>query len=81
MKTSQDQKFKKNDKVILTGFRVGEAYFGGFSQYAKVNSEFLVKLPNTLTTLKAMMMGTAGLTALLCAFAVNKRRTFNGHKS
>ncbi len=70
---SQDQKFKKNDKVILTGFRVGEAYFGGFSQYAKVNSEFLVKLPNTLTTLKAMMMGTAGLTALLCAFAVKAK--------
>ena len=70
---SQDQKFKKNDKVILTGFRVGEAYFGGFSQYAKVNSEFLVKLPNNLTTLKAMMMGTAGLTALLCAFAVKAK--------
>jgi len=37
---SEDQKFKKGDRVILTGFRVGEIYFGGFSGYAKVNSDF-----------------------------------------
>ena len=37
---SEDSKFTKDDKVILTGFRVGEAYFGGFSQYAKVDSNF-----------------------------------------
>ena len=70
---SEDTKFKKNDKVILTGFRVGEMYFGGFSQYAKVNSDFLVKTPNDLDSLKAMKMGTAGLTALLCAFAVKAK--------
>ena len=70
---SEDDKFKKNDKVILTGFRVGEMYFGGFSQYAKVNSDFLVKTPNDLDSLKAMKMGTAGLTALLCAFAVKAK--------
>ena len=70
---SEDSKFKKNDRVILTGFRVGEVYYGGFSQYDKVNSDFLVKLPSDLTTLKAMMMGTAGLTGLLCAFAVKAK--------
>ena len=70
---SEDNKFKKNDKVILTGFRVGEMYFGGFSQYAKVNSDFLVKTPNDLDSIKAMKMGTAGLTALLCAFAVKAK--------
>ena len=70
---SEDNKFKKNDKVILTGFRVGEMYFGGFSQYAKVNSDFLVKTPNDLDSLKAMKMGTAGLTALLCAFAAKAK--------
>tara|TARA_Y100000591_G_scaffold331751_2_gene366660 strand:+ start:1439 stop:2440 length:1002 start_codon:yes stop_codon:yes gene_type:complete len=70
---SQDDKFKKDDKVILTGFRVGEIYYGGFSQYAKVNSDFLVKLPKDLTNKKAMMMGTAGLTALLCSFAVKAK--------
>ena len=53
---SEDKKFKKDDKVVLTGFRVGEIYYGGFSQYAKVNSDFLVKLPKDLTNKKAMMM-------------------------
>ena len=70
---SEDKKFKKDDKVVLTGFRVGEIYYGGFSQYAKVNSDFLVKLPKDLTNKKAMMMGTAGLTALLCSFAVKAK--------
>ena len=70
---SEDSRFKKNDKVVLTGFRVGEVFYGGFSQYAKVNSDFLVKIPNNLNTIKTMMMGTAGLTALLCAFAVKAR--------
>ena len=45
---SEDSKFKKDDNVILTGFRVGEAYFGGFSEYAKVDSNFLIKTPKTL---------------------------------
>ena len=71
--SSEDEKFKIDDKIILTGFRVGEAYFGGFSQYAKVNSNFLVKLPKDITSLQSMMLGTAGFTALLCAFAVKAK--------
>jgi len=70
---SEDDKFKKNDNVILTGFRVGEAYFGGFSQYARVDSNFLIKTPQELDSRKAMMLGTAGFTALLCAFAVKAK--------
>ena len=70
---SEDNKFKKDDNVILTGFRVGEAYFGGFSQYAKVDSNFLIKTPNELDNKKAMMLGTAGFTALQCAFAIKAR--------
>ena len=70
---SEDDKFKKNDNVILTGFRVGEAYFGGFSQYARVDSNFLIKAPQELDSHKAMMLGTAGFTALLCAFAVKAK--------
>ena len=70
---SSDEKFKKDDKVILTGFRVGEAYFGGFSQYAKVDSNFLLKMPKDLDTKKSMMLGTAGFTALLCSFAVKAK--------
>ena len=63
--SSDDRKFKKDVKIILTGFRVGEAYFGGFSQYAKVNSDFLIKLPKDISSLQSMMLGTAGFTALL----------------
>ena len=70
---SEDEKFKKDDNVVLTGFRVGEAFFGGFSQYAKVNSNFLIKTPKELDSHKAMMLGTAGFTALLCSFAVKAR--------
>ncbi len=78
---SEDQKFKKDDRVILTGFRVGEIYFGGFSGYAKVDSKFLVKSPNNISNLQSMMMGTAGLTALLCAFAVeSKEKLLMGSK-
>jgi acrylyl-CoA reductase (NADPH) len=70
---SEDENFKSGDRVILTGFRVGEAFFGGFSQYAKVNSNFLIKAPANISNLQAMMLGTAGFTALLCSFAVKAR--------
>ena len=70
---SEDTNFKTGDRVILTGFRVGEAFFGGFSQYAKVNSNFLIKAPANISNLQAMMLGTAGFTALLCSFAIKAR--------
>ena len=70
---SEDSKFKKDDNIILTGFRVGESYFGGFAQYAKVDSNFLVKTPKELDNKKTMMLGTAGFTALQCAFAIKAR--------
>ncbi|MEK9958979.1 MAG: MDR family oxidoreductase [Pelagibacteraceae bacterium] len=72
---SQSNKFKVGDKVILTGWRVGEIYYGGYSQYAKVNEEFLVKMPSDLDSKKAMMLGTAGLTALMCVLAIQARET------
>ena len=73
---SADDKFKKDDNVILTGFRVGESYFGGLSQYAKVDSNFLVKMPKDLDNKISMMLGTAGFTALLCSFAVKQKRSY-----
>jgi acrylyl-CoA reductase (NADPH) len=72
---SQSEKFKVGDKVILTGWRVGEIYYGGYAQYAKVNDEFLVKMPSDLDSKKAMMLGTAGLTALMCVLAIQARET------
>ena len=73
VKESQNKNFKEGDEVILTGWRVGEIYYGGYSQYAKVNGDFLVKKPKTLTSKQSMMLGTAGFTALQCAFAVKSR--------
>jgi acrylyl-CoA reductase (NADPH) len=71
---SSNEKFKPGDEVILTGWRVGEIYFGGYSQYAKVNGEFLVKKPNSISSKEAMIMGTAGFTALQCAFTTKTTR-------
>ena len=67
---SENPKFKKGDEVILTGFRVGEVFYGGYSQVAKVNGEFLVKKPKNLTSKQAMILGTAGFTSLMSAFAI-----------
>ena len=71
---SQNKKFKEGDEIILTGWRVGEIYFGGYSQYAKVNADFLVKKPKSLTSQQAMILGTAGFTALQCAFTTKQTR-------
>ena len=70
---SDDDKFKKNENVICTGFRVGEMYYGGFSQFAKVDSNFLIKNPKDIDSEKSMMLGTAGFTALQCSFAIKAR--------
>ena len=70
---SNSEEFKEGDEVILTGCRVGELFHGGFSQYARVKKEFLIKKPDGINLKQAMMMGTAGFTAMLCAFAVKAK--------
>ena len=70
---SENSNFKNGDEVILTGWRVGEIYYGGYSQVAKVNGDFLVKRPKSLSSKQSMMLGTAGLTSLMSAFAVKAR--------
>ena len=72
---SENSKFNEGDEVILTGFRVGEVFFGGYSQIAKVNADFLVKKPKDLTSRQAMILGTAGFTSLMSAFAIQARET------
>jgi len=59
--------------VVLTGCRVGEIYPGGYSQLVKVKSELLVKKPKLISNKNAMILGTAGFTSLLCAFAIKSR--------
>ena len=58
---------------ILFGCRVGEIYPGGYSQLVKVKSELLVKKPKSISNKNAMILGTAGFTSLLCAFAIKAR--------
>ena len=70
---SENSKFKEGDEVILTGFRVGEVFYGGYSQIAKVDGNFLVKKPSNLTSKQAMILGTAGFTSLMSAFAIQAR--------
>jgi len=73
VKESDNNDFKPGDNVVITGSRVGEIYPGGYSQLVKVKSEFLVKIPNNISNRNAMILGTAGFTSLLCAFAIMAR--------
>jgi acrylyl-CoA reductase (NADPH) len=67
---SDDPGYKAGDKVILTGWRVGEVRWGGLAQKAVVNGDWLVPLPADLSTRQAMAIGTAGLTAMLAIIAL-----------
>ena len=71
---SNHKNFKSGDEIILTGWRVGEIFYGGYAQYAKVNGDFLVKKPKNLDLRQAMILGTAGLTALMCSFTTKATR-------
>jgi acrylyl-CoA reductase (NADPH) len=62
--------YKAGDKVVLTGWSVGERYWGGYSQQQQVKGDWLVPLPATLSTRDAMAIGTAGFTAMLCVMAL-----------
>lgn len=69
---SQHAGYKAGDQVILTGWRVGEVHWGGFAEKARVKGEWLVPLPKGLSTERAMAIGTAGLTAMLCVMALEE---------
>lgn len=74
VESSSSRRFKPGDKVILTGWRVGEAQWGGYAQKARVKGEWLVPLPKGLSTLQAMGIGTAGFTAMLAVMALEEHR-------
>ncbi len=69
---SGDDRYRPGDRVILTGWRVGEVHWGGFAQKARVNADWLVPLPAGMTTREAMVLGTAGLTAMLAIAAIER---------
>ena len=70
VETSSDERYKAGDKVVLTGWRVGEAHWGGYAQKARVKADWLVPLPTGLDTRQAMAVGTAGFTAMLAVMAL-----------
>ncbi|MDO6585503.1 acryloyl-CoA reductase [Salipiger sp. 1_MG-2023] len=70
VESSSDARFKPGDKVVLTGWRVGEVRWGGYAQKARVKADWLVPLPEGLGTRAAMAVGTAGFTAMLAVMAL-----------
>ncbi len=70
VEASDDARYKAGDKVVLTGWRVGEAHWGGYAQKARVKADWLVPLPEGLDTRRAMAVGTAGFTAMLAVMAL-----------
>jgi acrylyl-CoA reductase (NADPH) len=70
VEASSDSRYKVGDKVILTGWRVGENRWGGYASKARVKADWLVPLPKGVTTRQAMAIGTAGLTAVLALQAL-----------
>jgi acrylyl-CoA reductase (NADPH) len=69
---SASDRYQPGDRVILTGWGVGERYWGGYSQQAAAKSEWLVPMPSGLDASKAMIIGTAGLTAMLCVMTLEE---------
>jgi acrylyl-CoA reductase (NADPH) len=67
---SSDPRFAPGDRVICTGWRVGEAHWGGFAQRARLRGDWLVRCPDGLATRDAMILGTAGLTAAMAVEAL-----------
>lgn len=72
VEASADPRFRPGDQVVLTGWRVGETWWGGYATRARVKGDWLVPLPKALTPREAMAIGTAGLTAMLAVIALEK---------
>ena len=70
VESSQHAGFKPGDEVVLTGWRVGEAHWGGYAEKARVSGDWLVPLPTGLSMADAMAIGTAGFTAMLAVRAL-----------
>lgn len=70
VEASDNPNFKPGDDVILTGWRVGETYWGAYAEKARVKGDWLVPLPDGLTRENAMAVGTAGFTAMMAVQAL-----------
>jgi acrylyl-CoA reductase (NADPH) len=72
VESSANPGFKPGDKVVLNGWRVGELHWGGYATKARVKGDWLVRLPAAISTKRAMAIGTAGYTSMLCVMALEK---------
>ena len=79
VEASDDDRYSPGDRVVLTGWRVGEAHWGGYAQKARVRADWLVPLPEGLSARDAMAVGTAGLTAMLAIMALEDHGLEPGH--
>ena len=70
VEASEDGRYAPGDEVVLTGWRVGEAHWGGHAELARVRGDWLVPLPEGLSPRQSMAVGTAGLTAMLAVMAL-----------
>ncbi|MAJ35943.1 MAG: oxidoreductase [Candidatus Puniceispirillum sp. TMED52] len=70
VRASKDDRYKAGDEVILTGWRVGEVWWGGFAQRASVKADWLLLMPEGFTAKTAMGVGTAGMSAMLAIMAL-----------
>lgn len=73
VEASSHPSWKAGDRVVLNGWGVGETHWGCLAQKARLRGDWLVRLPQALTTRQAMAIGTAGYTAMLCALALAKQ--------
>ncbi|MEL7182505.1 MAG: acryloyl-CoA reductase [Pseudomonadota bacterium] len=78
VEASDDARYSPGDKVVLTGWRVGEAHWGGYAQKARVKADWLVPLPHGLTPRQAMAVGTAGFTSMLAVQALEDQGLKDG---
>jgi acrylyl-CoA reductase (NADPH) len=69
---SENPGFHEGDRVVLNGYGLGEVHHGGYAERARVKSEWLIRLPENISTAQAMAIGTAGYTAMLCVLALER---------
>jgi acrylyl-CoA reductase (NADPH) len=69
---SEDSRFKEGDEVIATSYEIGVSHYGGYSEYARIPADWVVPLPKGLSLKEAMIIGTAGFTAALSIYRLEK---------
>ncbi|MSO46574.1 MAG: oxidoreductase, partial [Thermoleophilia bacterium] len=73
VEASTDNRYAVGDRVVVTGWHMGERYWGGFAERARVRADWLVQVPEAITTRQAMAVGTAGLTSMFALMALEQQ--------